>query len=100
MSRRLIIRGKAKLDIAKASLWYARKRRDLGDEFLAAVRARLDHIEREPNSFPVVARNDIRRALVDRFPYAIYFVDMSEGIAVLGVFHTSRDHPRLLRGRF
>ena len=100
MSRRLIIRGKAKLDIAEASLFYARKRHGLGDEFLAAVRARLDHVLSAPGSFPVVARNEIRRALVDRFPYAIYFVATSEGIAVLAVFHTSRDHQRLLRRPF
>jgi toxin ParE1/3/4 len=100
MSRRLIIRGKAKLDLAEGSLWYARKNRDLGDEFLAAVRARLDRVVSQPSSFPIVARNNIRRALVDRFPYAIYFVEMSEGIAVLAVFHTSRDHRRLLRRRF
>jgi hypothetical protein len=47
MSEQLIIRGKAKLDIAEASLWYAQKRQGLGDEFLAAVRARLDRVVRE-----------------------------------------------------
>ena len=99
MTRRLFIRGKAKLDIAEAALYYSRRRLGLGDEFVAAVRTRLDRIVVEPGSFPVVVRTDVRRALVDRFPYAIYFVDMSEGVAVLAVFHTSRDHRRLLRRR-
>jgi toxin ParE1/3/4 len=99
MNRRMIIRSKAKLDIAEAVLWYAQKRHGLGDEFLAAVRGRLDRVLVHPASFPIVARKCIRRALVDRFPYAIYFVETAEGLAVLAVFHTSRDHRRLLRNR-
>ena len=73
MSQRIIIRAKAKLDIAEAAVWYRSKRDGLGDEFLAAVGRRIDYVLANSKTFQVVARKVIRRALVDRFPYAIYF---------------------------
>jgi plasmid stabilization system protein ParE len=99
MSRKLIIRPRAKVDLADAALWYEQQRAGLGDEFLAAVKARLAGVADRPASFPVKHRSDIRRALVDRFPYGIWFVDATHAVVVLGIFHTSRDYLRLLRRR-
>lgn len=99
MSRRLIIRPWAKLDLADAALWYEQQRRGLGDEFLEAVKGRMTDVALHPGAFPIMHRKDIRRALVDRFPYAIWFVDAANGVVVLGIIHSARDHRRLLRRR-
>ena len=99
MSQRLVIRPWAKLDLADAALFYEQRRSGLGDEFLAAVKTRLNDVRERPGSFPIAYKNDLRRALVNRFPYAIWFLKSLTATVVLGILHTSRDHRRLLRKR-
>ena len=99
MKRRLIIRGPAKLDLAEAALWYHRKQSGLSEQFIKAIRATLDRVGDNPVSFPIVHRGVIRRALADRFPYAVYFVAEPEETVVIAILHTSRDHRRVLRRR-
>jgi len=40
----------------------------------------------------------IRQAVVRRFPYVVLFVEYSDYVEVLAVFHTSRD-PKQWQGR-
>ncbi len=40
------------------------------------------------------ALGDVRRALLKRFPYAVFFRIAEDGLQVLGCFHTSRDPRR------
>lgn len=97
--RRLLIRPFAKLDVAVAALWYERQRVGLGGEFTHAIREQIATIVERPKTFPVVRKKEIRRALVDRFPYAVYFIATEHRISVIGVLHTSQDVARRLRGR-
>ena len=39
--------------------------------------------------FPIV-EEDMRRALLHKFPYSIYFVNESEAIAIIAVLHQHR----------
>ena len=55
------------------------------DEALTAIRAR-------PETFPI-ATGAMRRTLLRRFPYAIYFKVYDRTISVVGVVHGHR-HPR------
>ena len=61
------------------------------------MRAALASIEREPRSYPLAAA-EVRRALVRRFPYALYFVVDAEAIVVLACLHVRRD-PQIWRSR-
>jgi plasmid stabilization system protein ParE len=99
MKRRLIIRPEAYDDLAEAHDWYESKRKGLGAEMAAAVLRKVRDARMRPGSFPILREPDIRRSLVDRFPYAVYFVARDDRVVVLGVFHTSRDHDRLLNER-
>jgi plasmid stabilization system protein ParE len=90
MTPRLFVRGDAAADLDAASEWYEERRVGLGGEFLRATRATLAGVARAPEQFPV-ARSPVRRALVRRFPYAIYFVPESEQTVVIGVLHVRRD---------
>jgi plasmid stabilization system protein ParE len=87
---RLVIRPEAQADIRSARAWYDGERQGLGDEFLAE----LDHVLRRardtPLQFPEVGRG-LRRALLHRFPYAVYFVVKQDGsVVVLIVVHQRR----------
>lgn len=58
--------------------------------FLAAVNACLATIQCHPQAFMLVDRT-MRRALVRRFPYAIFYEIEPRQIVVYGVFHGARN---------
>jgi plasmid stabilization system protein ParE len=89
MAAELVIAPEAELDITEAYVWYESRRVGLGEEFLSAVDASMERIRRQPAIYASV-HEVYRRALVRRFPYAIFF-EYAEAVTVYAVFHTSRD---------
>jgi plasmid stabilization system protein ParE len=73
-----------------ALAWYERDRPTLALEFLAELRASFDRIADGPFRYPHL-RSGVRRALVKRFPYAVYFTVEDDVILVVAVVHTSRN---------
>lgn len=90
MTRRFILRVRAERDIQSAFEWYESQRSGLGDEFLASLRERLETVRSFPEAFPVLYR-DVRRAVVSRFPYVVFYVVQPTRVAVLAVVHQSRN---------
>lgn len=97
MSARLFIRKAARGDIAEAFEWYEERGTGLGHEFMRSLRVTLSSIQRSPVRYPV-AEGDIRKALLARFPYVVYFVVLDHRVSVIAVMHTHRD-PRRWSGR-
>lgn len=97
MSRRLIIRDAAEVDMAEAVDWYEGHRPSLGAEFVSDAQQVLQNLLERPLTFPIVEQV-VRRALMKRFPYSIYFVVEQDGVTVIAVLHGSRD-PRRWRDR-
>ena len=64
---------------------------------MTCVQAAIEAMRREPEQF-ACTDGDVRRALVRRFPYAVFYVVESEGIVVIAVYHSSRV-PSALRSR-
>jgi len=87
---RLRIRSDAALDIEEAHQWYEKKRRGLGADFLVCVEAALERIRRSPEAYPRVYL-ELRRAVVRRFPYGMFYLIEADEIVVVGVFHVRRD---------
>jgi len=92
-----MIEPEAEKDLRDAQDWYERQRLGLGDDLLLCFEAVLEAVGERPRSFPIVGRR-ARRALMRRFPFSVLFVELADVIAVIGVFHTSRD-PRQWRRR-
>ncbi len=86
----VIILPEAEGDLAQAYQWYEKQVDGLGSEFLLCVDACIRSIARSPKIHQKVHKN-IRRALVRRFPYGIFFIEESGHINVLAVFHARRD---------
>ncbi len=93
MTPRLVVRRVAEADIADAALWYEERAIGLGADFSRTVDVALAEIQRMPERFPVVHR-ECRRALLRRFPYAIYFVLLADAIHVVACMHASWDPRR------
>ena len=90
MTRQFVLRSRAEHDIRSAFDWYESQRAGLGAEFLAALRERLEAVRAYPESSPVLYRG-IRRAVVSRFPYLVFYVVRPERVAVLAVLHHARN---------
>ncbi len=95
LMRELLIRPEAEAEIVAAHNWYKLQAQGLSSEFLRAVDACLSAIEREPLAYSVVYKH-VRRALVRKFPYSIFFLheqldEENERIVVLACFHGRRD---------
>lgn len=89
MAAQLRLRPAALADLREAHVWYDAQLPGLGLEFMDAIEQRLMQVQDNPLQFPVV-RHEIRRAIVRRFPYSIFFVAKPSLISVLAVMHHSR----------
>ncbi len=90
MTLEVRVRPEAEEDIADAATWYEDQLPGLGQDFLDQVLEKLLSIAKQPEMFPVVYK-DIRRALLNRFPFAIYYRKETDAIVVLAVIHGSRN---------
>ena len=86
MARSLRIIQAAENDLEEAFHWYERRRHRLGHELLDAVDECFLRVVGNPLAFQKVHRS-VRRALVRRFPYCVYFVDNEPEVVVLAVLH-------------
>jgi len=91
------LRAEAESDLFDAAAWYERQRKGLGQEFVDAIERAFDRISDNPLQFPVMGRG-IRRALLSRFPFGVFFRIEPEQVTVLAVLHASR-HPARWRER-
>ena len=83
----------ADAELAEARQWYAHQRENLDAEFMQSVDAALSRIADNPTAYPVVYKT-LRRAVVRRFPFAIFYEIPPEEIQVIAVFHSRRDPER------
>lgn len=96
-----IVRPEAESDLDEAFAWYEDRSTGLGEQFLAAVEAAIDAVRTTPQRFPGVHEEpdlSIRRALIRRFPYGVYFIwDEERGVtSVIACMHAARDPRRWL----
>jgi toxin ParE1/3/4 len=90
MSLPLLLTPEAEADIADAKAYYDRKRAGLGDQFVLCVEAALDHIRRLPESATEVYP-EVRRVVVQQFPFGVFYHVDEDHIAVIAVYHSRRD---------
>ena len=77
-------------DLSAATAYYDEISADLGNRFRASVRGRLRDAAERPESFGRL-QNEMRVAILDRFPYVMVFENRDKHIAILGVFHAASD---------
>jgi plasmid stabilization system protein ParE len=93
----LIVLPRAEVDIFDAAIWYETEREGLGRAFEADFDRIASRIQAAPLHFPEI-EPDVRRAMLGRFPYGVFFVVGEEIVTVFAVLHLHRD-PETWRGR-
>ena len=97
MTPRFLFRPAAVEELREARDWYDAQRVGLGDELGEIVAHTLDRIAAHPDAFPEVMPS-VRRAVISRFPYGIFYRRTPDALEVLAVFHHRRD-PTIWRRR-
>lgn len=77
-------------DILAGYAWYEEKSPGLGEEFLRMFYTSAHDIINYPLGYPKVC-GEIRRRLLRRFPYAMYYRVEDNIIVILGFFHCARN---------
>lgn len=90
--KRVLFRPEARAEVLEAFHWYEEQRPGLGGVFRTCLDLAIERIQKAPLAYAVQHR-DLRRALVDRFPYSIFYRVTPSVIVVVGVIHDRR-HPR------
>lgn len=80
----------ADAELTEAREWYAHQRKDLDLEFMQCIHDALARVIANPQLFPTVYRH-LRRVVVGRFPFAVFYELTSDEIRVIAVFHSRRD---------
>ncbi len=90
MSLPVVLRPEARQEYDDAFDYYEAQRAGLGARFAARVNEVLVRIGNTPKMHGIV-RGDVRRAVVTKFPYCVYYRELTDRVEVISVFHTSRD---------
>lgn len=87
----LIYHPDAEREVIEAAQFYERRVPTLGAQFLEYVDRSIRDIKEAPQRWRVIEA-DIRRYLMPRFPFAIYYRTGADEVRILAVKHHSR-HP-------
>ncbi|MGK7931089.1 MAG: type II toxin-antitoxin system RelE/ParE family toxin [Microcystaceae cyanobacterium] len=90
MTYQIKISEEAELDLEEAYQWYEKQVNQLGSEFIRMVDNQLALIQKNPFACPLIYRN-VRRKLLSRFPYGLFYLVEDELIFVVACFHVKRD---------
>ena len=86
----IALRSEAESEFDEAFDYYDLQRPGLGFAFVAEVQRVFDRIAINPVMHQT-AFADIRKGVVRRFPFNIFYRPHSDRVEVIAVFHTSRD---------
>lgn len=89
MAYDVTVRPEAAREIQEAFDWYEGRGEGLGLEFLRAADACLSSVRRNPSAFQPVHEH-VRRAILRKFPYALFYLIADDTIVVIACFHVRR----------
>jgi len=83
-------------DLLETQGWYASREPGLAQTFAEAIALAVKRIAQDPAAFPCV-HGAVRRLVVRRFPYAVYFREVGDELLVLAIH--GRQDPRRWQDR-
>jgi toxin ParE1/3/4 len=95
ITRKILVRRRAELDIVEAFIWYQEQLDGLGFEFLQLLDETVQLVDRFPASNPIIFQN-IRRALLRRFPYAVFYLLEEDTLIILACLHQKQQRENWL----
>jgi plasmid stabilization system protein ParE len=88
----------AESEFLQAIDYYEDREQGLGYDFSIEVFNTIQNIVNYPNAWPII-EEDVRRCLVNRFPYGVIYSIEQDEIFILAVMHLRR-HPDYWKNRY
>ena len=88
---RLVYHPLAAQEVVEAARFYESRTNGLGERFLKQVDEVMRRLQEHPYQWPVVDA-DIRRVMLKRFPFGVYYRIANDTLRVLTIKHHRR-HP-------
>lgn len=87
----IIFHPSAQQELIEAAAFYEEQLVELGEEFLSVIEQSLDKIEENPDIYRMSHPHlDIRRCVIKRFPFLVYFRRKTEFIEIFAIAHQSK----------
>lgn len=86
----IVLSDDAETDFNNSWQYYFDENPKIADSFFKNINQSLAVIKRNPYSFPIVYRN-VRKYVVNKFPFVIYYITEDSSVIVVAMFHTSRN---------
>ena len=87
----LIIKPIVFADAEEAVNYYEKKLEGLGNRFYNSLLASLEEIQLNPLNYSYI-KIPVRRHVVSKFPYKIYYLVSEQAIYLIGIFHAKRSN--------
>ena len=84
------LHSKAEAEFGEAYFWYENQSKGLGTQFILCVNEAIERVLRNPRLYPY-AQNQMRRAIIKKFPYTIIYEEIESQIWIISVFHSKRN---------
>jgi hypothetical protein len=93
---RLVIKPIVLIDADEAIEYYEKKLQGLGKRFYLSFLRCLEDIQSSPFTYSFI-KDPVRRHLIEKFPYKVYYIVTDETIFVIGVSHAKRSNAFIKR---
>jgi plasmid stabilization system protein ParE len=90
MSWEIAYHKAVKREINAAYRRYEKEKEGLGEEFAECVQEQIAFLEMNPKIHGKVFK-DVRKSVVRRFPFCIYYTIEGDRVYIISVFHTKQD---------
>lgn len=84
------IRPEVEDDLKEAYSYFEHCRAGLGTEFMLCIEDTLLKISTHPKQYPI-AHKKLHRALINKFPYGIFYTIQQNMVVIFAVMHCARD---------
>jgi plasmid stabilization system protein ParE len=91
MAFELIIKPIVFLDVEDAISYYEQRSQGLGKRFYDSFLSTIQSIQAHPHHFTYVY-SSVRRCMVAKFPYKVFYIIEEEKIFIIGVTHAKRSN--------
>ena len=86
----LIIHSEAITELDSAIAYYEKRKVGLGLDFLSEVEQYLGKIQQNPNLGALYKASGLRRYVMQRFPFLIFYAELEEFIWIVAIAHGKR----------
>jgi plasmid stabilization system protein ParE len=87
----LVVAPAARVELDAAAAWYESQAPGLGERFVHRIDEVLRRIQEAPSSFPLwEADARFRRVVTQKFPYLVFYRDLTDRIEIVAIAHGAR----------